>query len=408
MKVDTLAQHIEAMHKRLEIVYHNRSSVQPSLEMLPVALMDLGTISEELQVASEELRQQSKALAVAQAEVEAERLHYKELFDFAPYPYLVTDAHGIIQEANHAAAMLLKISQQFLIGQPLIGFVDGEHRIFRDQLNRLRDASRVHDWEVRFSVHGGDPIDVAVTVAAVRDKLGNLVTMRWLLRDITKRLPLATVREGDECNPIQDYPRCVYAKGETISLQPQALWLVCQGLVKLSTLSENGAEVLVGLAGPSMAFGSAITSLPVYQAIAFSKNVELVSLSLTEILACPRLAQTLLPKINQRLRQTESLLAIAGQRRVQERLYHFLLLLQAEFGQAVEEGTRLNVRLTHEDLAQACCTTRVTITRLLNKLQQQGKITFDSKHHIIVKTEVLEVGTAQPQVPVSSLTSSHC
>jgi CRP-like cAMP-binding protein len=32
-----------------------------------------------------------------------------------------------------------------------------------------------------------------------------------------------------------------------------------------------------------------------------------------------------------------------------------------------------------------CCTTRVTITRLLTQLQQQKKLSVDSQHHLILK-----------------------
>ncbi|MEB3339118.1 MAG: Crp/Fnr family transcriptional regulator, partial [Leptolyngbyaceae bacterium] len=74
-------------------------------------------------------------------------------------------------------------------------------------------------------------------------------------------------------------------------------------------------------------------------------------------------------------------------RRVQDRLYHLLRLLKQEIGQPVEQGTRFSVRLTHEDLANACCTTRVTITRLLSKLQQQNKIIFDAQRHIVLNDE---------------------
>lgn len=119
-------------------------------------------------------------------------------------------------------------------------------------------------------------------------------------------------------------------------------------------------------------------------AIALSEIVELVCIPLSEIATSFRLTQALLPQITKRLRQTEILLAISGKREVKDRLYYLLLFLEQEFGQRVPQGTRLTIRLTHQDLADACCTTRVTITRLLSKFQQQDKIAFDSKHHIIL------------------------
>jgi CRP-like cAMP-binding protein len=133
-----------------------------------------------------------------------------------------------------------------------------------------------------------------------------------------------------------------------------------------------------------MPFGSSMTSLPTYQAIALSENLQLVSISLSEIATSLRLSQILLPQINQRLRQTETFLAIAGRRHIMERLEHLLLFLKQEVGESIPQATRLKVRFTHQDLADACCTTRVTITRLLGKLQKQGKITFDYKFQMIL------------------------
>ena len=178
-----------------------------------------------------------------------------------------------------------------------------------------------------------------------------------------------------------------YAKGETIPLISQGLWQVCQGLVQLSTLYPSGEEGLLGWAGPSMCFGLWLTSLQTYRATATS-DVYLMWYSMVEIEASPQLAHELLPQMVRRLRQMESILAIAGQRRVEDRLYQLLLLLQQDFGQPVVEGTRLGIRLTHQDIANAICTTRVTITRMLGKLQQQGLISRDKDRHLILNKGV--------------------
>ena len=47
----------------------------------------------------------------------------------------------------------------------------------------------------------------------------------------------------------------------------------------------------------------------------------------------------------------------------------------------------MSVRFTDQDFAEACSTTRVTITRLLGQLQQQGRITLDSQNHIILRDQ---------------------
>ena len=177
-----------------------------------------------------------------------------------------------------------------------------------------------------------------------------------------------------------------YAKGQKIPLVSQGVWQVSQGLVQLGTLCENGEEVWLGWAEPSTLFGNWFSLLTAYQATALS-DVHLVWFSLSEINSSPRLAQAILPQMVRRMRQTEALLAIAGNRRVEERLQQFLLLMKREIGQPVEAGTRIGVRLTHQNLANAIGTTRVTVTRLLNKLKQQGTIAFDCDRHIVIRHE---------------------
>lgn len=174
-----------------------------------------------------------------------------------------------------------------------------------------------------------------------------------------------------------------YTKGETIPLISAGIWQICQGLVRFSTIYSNGEEGLLGWAGPSMCFSLSFSNLQSYQVIAIS-DVCLMWYANGEIEVSPKLAQELLPQLGRRFRQTEALLAIAGLRRVEDRLQQLLILLQQEFGQATEEGTRLSIRLTHQDIAGAINTTRVTITRLLGKLQQQGLIQRDQHRHLII------------------------
>lgn len=194
------------------------------------------------------------------------------------------------------------------------------------------------------------------------------------------------ILEIDQYDPPENRRLHFYAKGEQISLLPQGVWQVSQGLVQLSTLCPNGEEVLLGWAGTSTFFGLWMSLLQAYEARAVS-DVYLRWYSVSEIEASPRLAQLILPQLNRRMRQVEALLAIVGKRRVEDRLHSLLLLLKQEIGQPVAEGTRLGVRLTHQNIASAIGTTRVTITRLLSKLQQQGWITLDSHRHIILKDE---------------------
>ncbi len=175
-----------------------------------------------------------------------------------------------------------------------------------------------------------------------------------------------------------------YARGEQIPLVAQGVWEVDEGRVQLSTLSPEGEEIWLGWAESSAFFGNWFSVLSSYQAIALT-DVRLKWYSLAEINNYPYIAQTILPQLVRRMRQTEILLAISGQRRVEVRLQHLLLLLKREVGEPVPEGIRIGMRLTHQDLANGIGTTRVTVTRLLSKFKNEGAITVDSDRHIILK-----------------------
>lgn len=194
------------------------------------------------------------------------------------------------------------------------------------------------------------------------------------------------ILELDQYDPNEGRRLHFHTRGEQLTLVPQGVWQVYQGIVQLSTLSPNGDEILLGWAGSLTFFGLWMSCLQVYQATALS-DVYLRWYALSEIEASPRLAQVILPQMGRRMRQAEALLAIVGQRRVEDRLHRLLRLLKQEMGQPVTEGTRLGARLTHQNLASAIGTTRVTVTRLLSKLQRQGWITFDRDRHIILKDE---------------------
>jgi two-component system sensor histidine kinase VicK len=105
---------------------------------------------------------------------------------------LVTDPKGVIQEANCAAHTLFNISKSFLLGKSIGIFVlEKELIAFHLKLTHLGDRAEIPDWktqewEVNLRPRDKTPIIVAMKVAAIRNQQGNLVGLRWLLRDISE------------------------------------------------------------------------------------------------------------------------------------------------------------------------------------------------------------------------------
>jgi PAS domain-containing protein len=80
--------------------------------------------SEGPSVKYEEMLRQTEELEAMREQLEAERRRYRDLFEFLPDAYLVTDTQGKILEANRAAVALLNpesanLGSKFLISAAL-------------------------------------------------------------------------------------------------------------------------------------------------------------------------------------------------------------------------------------------------------------------------------------------------
>ncbi|MEH1829071.1 MAG: PAS domain S-box protein [Nostoc sp.] len=143
----------------------------------------------EISISLEELQQQNEELIATRNLVEAESQRYYDLFNFAPDGYLLTDATGIIQEANYAAAKLLKVRQSYLIGKPLAVFVhQTERQKFRQIMLQLQQQGQIRREELQiFHEEGSTDFPAELTAIAVQDSQGKTGNLRWLFRDISEQ-----------------------------------------------------------------------------------------------------------------------------------------------------------------------------------------------------------------------------
>ena len=173
------------------------------------------------------------------------------------------------------------------------------------------------------------------------------------------------------------------SSGSTVPLHKSCLWIVVRGMVRLGALTVHGDELMLGLAGPNESFGEPLSHVPAFEAITLS-DCDLLCIPVGEIHDSPGLAQDLLSTVMLRQRQATHLLAVVGLRRIEERVRGFLELLAVDYGQPCEQGLRLPVRLTHQDMANALSTTRVTVTRIIGQLKDEGWLLLDQQRHLVM------------------------
>jgi PAS domain S-box-containing protein len=189
MKKDEFSDKIAKSREKVSQLREQAHSASAQKDdLVAEALEQLQLTLEELQIAQEELRSLNEDLLGTRELVEAERLRYQNLFELAPDAYLVTSPEGIIREANQAAEQLFDIPVRFLIGKPIVNYIEDSHRkAFRSMMYSLPDADSVQSFEVRLKPRDKKPFDVVVRAVPMRDPKGQIVGLRWLLHDITER-----------------------------------------------------------------------------------------------------------------------------------------------------------------------------------------------------------------------------
>jgi CheY-like chemotaxis protein len=138
---------------------------------------------EELRVAEEELRAQNEELIASRRQLEISHKRYRDLFEFAPGGYLITDVHGVIEEANYMAASLLDRSPSHLAGKPVtICFEQNDRRVIRNSLNELASGAASRVLTVRASRDdGGVPTTLDIRIEREPAIPGEPERLRWLV-----------------------------------------------------------------------------------------------------------------------------------------------------------------------------------------------------------------------------------
>ena len=171
-----------------------------------------------------------------------------------------------------------------------------------------------------------------------------------------------------------------FARRSMLPLRHDSLWLLKTGVVRTLTLLEDGNSVTLGLWGHGDVVGRVL-----------SKAEPLQIECLTPVEA------TLLPSHSWHkateamilhIQRSGELIEILHCRQAEYALLRLFGWLAKRFGQEVEQGKLIDLRLTHQDIAEIIGSTRVTVTRLLNTFEKQGIIQRVQRHVIVLHDQL--------------------
>jgi CRP-like cAMP-binding protein len=152
------------------------------------------------------------------------------------------------------------------------------------------------------------------------------------------------------------------------------------GKVRLSQVTPDGQQVILGYIGPGREFGiiAALGELtyPVSaQAVGDSQALAWPSEKLNELMDdIPRINRNALYIMARQIREFQARTRELSTQRVERRIARTLLRLAQQSGRRTEAGVRIELPLTRQDLAEMSGTTLYTVSRTLSQWEAQGMV----------------------------------
>ncbi len=220
-----------------------------------------------------------------------------------------------------------------------------------------------------------------------RELNNNILRSDPMLSDLEKniiRLAGSTVR----------YPKghIIFAAGDI----SDRVYLIESGWVKIYRLSADGRRVTVGsIRSPGEMMGLAETLLGM-ERTCYAGALEPVTLVVMTknkfeelMVQHPFLAIKVAKLLGARMREAEAIIQEMVCWQAPGRLALMLMKMGERVGVRTKNGIKINLHLTHEEIASMVGTSRQTVTSLLNTFKQEKSITYEGKVIRIVNPDKL-------------------
>lgn len=169
-----------------------------------------------------------------------------------------------------------------------------------------------------------------------------------------------------------------FKRRQLIPLTDVLLWRIDSGIVRTLSNNEEQNIITLGFWGQGDIVGQPLFPFYPYQ-------VE--CLTIVEASILPRGYFYAQEVMLSHIQRTQELLRIIHSRKIKLRLLRLLKWLADRFGNQLPEGQILDIRLTHQEIADIISTSRVTVTRLLNQFEQENKIGWSQSNCLILFRE---------------------
>lgn len=167
-----------------------------------------------------------------------------------------------------------------------------------------------------------------------------------------------------------------FGRGEYIPLTPNVLWQIESGIVRTLTWNDEGKQSTLGLWSKGDIIGEPLSNINPYE-------TECIT-SVTVSVLPSSLWYNAFDAMFAHIQQAEELLHILHCDPIHLRLRLLLCWLAEKFGDDTLHGRLISLNLTHQEIAELINTSRVTVTRNLKQLEQNGVISYHKGRSIVL------------------------
>lgn len=191
------------------------------------------------------------------------------------------------------------------------------------------------------------------------------------------------LKEIDQAKTTNQYQphQVVFYEGN----QPYGLYCIASGKVKIYKSDVQGHQQIVRLAGPGDLIGyRCLLSGEPYSATAETLEGAQICFidkkTFFHILEThPATAFHVFSLLAHDLGRAENLLVDMVHKNIRERLAELFIVFEKKYGEKTNQGVRLKISLTREELAELIGTTQESVIRLITEFKQDGLISVEGR-----------------------------
>ncbi|MFC1770195.1 Crp/Fnr family transcriptional regulator [Nitrospirota bacterium] len=214
-------------------------------------------------------------------------------------------------------------------------------------------------------------------------------------------LPIFKPLSDEDVKEIQGYVITEsYRKKESIFSEGDSaewLYIVQEGKVKITKLSQDGKEIILELIHPEDVFGAiaVLKSFPYPANAVAMENSKVLKISKQNLMRVldrfPEVMSSFIGSLGERLRDSHETTKNIALEKVSSRIAALLLKLSEQMGTDTPDGREIGLKLTKQDIAEMVGTTVETSIRTMSRFKKDGTIIEKAGKIIIVDPSGLEI-----------------